>query len=76
VTKSDTTTVRLRVADSQRLTALAERHGTSLIDALTMVIDSQERQDFLNGLHADYQALSPKQRRALADEQQIWDRLS
>ncbi len=76
MTKSDTTTVRLRVADSQRLAALAERHGTSLIDTLTMAIDSQERQDFLNGLHADYQALSPKQRRALADEQQIWDRLS
>jgi len=76
VTKSDTTTVRLRVADSQRLTALAERHGTSLIDALTMVIDSQERQDFLNGLHANYQALSPEQRRALADEQQMWDQLS
>ena len=54
---SETTTVRVRRPDSERLQVLAKSRGTSVIDVVHVAIDALERQEFLQGLTADYERL-------------------
>lgn len=53
----DTTTVRIRRPDSERLQALARQRQTTVIEVLHSAVDALERQEFLRGLNADYQLL-------------------
>lgn len=74
----DTTTVRLRRPDSERLHALAKDHQTTVIEVLHSAIDALERQDFLRGLNQDYQQLraDPERWRQYMAERQEWDPLT
>jgi len=54
---ADTTTVRVRRPDSERLQSLARARQTSVIDVLHAAIDALERQEFLRGLSEDYRRL-------------------
>lgn len=73
----DTTTVRVRRPDSQRLQSLATARKTSVIDVLHEAIDALERQEFLRGLNADYLHLreDPARWQALIQEREEWDRI-
>lgn len=51
---ADTTTVRVRQPDSARLRELADARQTTVIEVVHAAIDALERQDFLQGLNADY----------------------
>ena len=73
---SQTTTVRVRRADSERLAAIARRRKATVVDVLHFAIDALERQEFLHGLDEDAQRMSPAQREALRAEQQDWDALA
>lgn len=74
----DTTTVRVRRPDSQRLQALAKTHQTSVIDVVHAAIDALERQEFLRGLNDDYQRLrhDPELWEQYVAEQREWDSLA
>jgi hypothetical protein len=74
----DTTTVRVRRPDSERLQSLAQRHQTTVIDVLHSAIDALERQDFLRGLQGDYHQLraDPKLWQQYLSERQDWDSLA
>ncbi len=67
----DTTTVRVRRPDSERLRSLAKSRQTPVIHAL-------ERQEFLRGLAEDYQRLSddPERWEQYLAERQEWDSLA
>lgn len=73
----DTTTVRVRRPDSERLQALAKRRGTTVIDVVHTAIDALERQEFQRGLNEDYRRLQadPERWQAYQDERAAWDRL-
>ena len=73
---SDTTTVRVRRPDSERLSALAERRKTTVVEVVHTAIDALERQEFMRGLNDDYRQLDPKSREALLAEQMEWDPLA
>ena len=73
---ADTTTVRLRRPDSDRLSALAKSKQTTVVDVLHDAIDALERQEFLRGLSEDYQQLSPGDREALLAERREWDQMA
>ncbi len=73
MTASNTTTVRLRRPDSDRLSALAKSKQTTVVEVLHDAINALERQEFLRGLNEDHQRLSPAQREALLDERLAWD---
>jgi hypothetical protein len=73
---ADTTTVRLRRPDSDRLSALAKAKQTTVVEVLHDAIDALERQEFLRGLHEDYQRLSPAGRAALLEERRAWDQMA
>lgn len=74
----DTTTVRVRRPDSERLQSLAQHHQTSVIEVVHSAIDALERQDFLRGLQGDYQHLraDPKRWQQYLAERQEWDSLA
>lgn len=75
---SETTTVRVRRTDSERLQALAASRGTSVIDVVHVAIDALEKQEFLQGLTADYARLQedPEQWERYVAERQEWDTLT
>lgn len=75
---ADTTTVRVRRPDSERLQALAKARQTTVIDVLHAAIDALERQEFLRGLSHDYQRLreDPERWEQYLAERQEWDNLA
>lgn len=74
----ETTTVRVRRPDSERLHALAKRRETTVVEVVHTAIDALERQEFLHGLSDDYRRLrdDPEQWQAYLVERQAWDRLA
>lgn len=76
MTPADTTTVRLRRPDSDRLSALAKSKQTTIVEVLHDAINALERQEFLRGLNEDHQGLSPAQREALLDERLAGDQMA
>ena len=74
----DTTTVRVRRPDSERLQALARRRGTTVVDVLHHAIDALERQEFQQGLDDDYRRLraDPDRWQAYLAERAEWDPLA
>jgi hypothetical protein len=62
----DTTTVRVRRPDSERLQLLARKRQTTVIEVLHSAIDALERQEFLRGVNQDYQQLR--------DDPELWQR--
>lgn len=78
MTSEDTTTVRVRRPDSERLQSLAKNRQTTVIDVLHSAIDALERQEFLRGLNQDYQQLrndTDRWQQYLAERQE-WDALA
>jgi len=75
MTSEDTTTVRVRRPDSERLQSLAKTRKTTVIDVLHEAIDALERQEFLRGLNNDYRRLheDPAKWQAFIEERQEWD---
>lgn len=75
---ADTTTVRVRRPDSERLQALARSRGTTVIDVLHTAIDALERQEFQRGLNEDYRRLraDPDRWKAYQAEWAEWDPLA
>jgi len=73
---SDTTTVRVRRPDSERLAALAESRRTTVVEVVHTAIDALERQEFMRGLNNDYRQLDPQSREALLAEHLEWDSLA
>ena len=57
MTSSDTTTVRVRRPDSERLQSLAKSRQTTVIEIVHTAIEALERQEFLSGLNNDYRRL-------------------
>jgi hypothetical protein len=74
----DTTTVRVRRPDSERLQALAKSRQTTVIDVLHEAVDALERQEFLRGLSHDHRRLQadPARWDALMRERAEWDSLA
>jgi hypothetical protein len=74
----DTTTVRVRRPDSERLQALAKSRQTTVIDVLHEAVDALERQEFLRGLSDDYRRLQsdPARWEAFLREREDWDSLA
>ncbi len=75
---AETTTVRVRRPDSERLQSLAQARQTAVIDVLHAAIDALERQEFLRGLAQDYQKLAadPERWEQYLAERQEWDTLA
>lgn len=75
---ADTTTVRVRRPDSERLQSLAKARQTAVIDVLHAAINALERQEFLRGLGEDYQRLrdDPERWELHLAERQEWDSLA
>ena len=75
---SDTTTVRVRRPDSDRLRSLAKARQTAVVDVLHAAIDALERQEFLRGLNEDYRRLQddPELWEQYLAERQEWDTLA
>lgn len=75
---TETTTVRVRRPDSERLQSLAKARQTAVVDVLHAAIDALERQEFLRGLGQDYQRLrdDPKRWEQYLAERQEWDSLA
>jgi hypothetical protein len=75
---AETTTVRVRRPDSERLQSLAKARQTGVIDVVHAAIDALERQEFLRGLNADYQRLrhDPKLWEGYLAERHEWDMLA
>jgi hypothetical protein len=74
----DTTTVRVRRPDSERLQALAKSRQTTVIDVLHDAVDALERQEFHRGLSDDYRRLQsdPARWEAFLRERDEWDSLA
>jgi hypothetical protein len=75
---ADTTTVRVRRPDSERLQSLAKSRQTAVIDVIHAAIDALERQEFLRGLNGDYQRLrnDPELLEQYLAERNEWDALA
>lgn len=75
---ADTTTVRVRRPDSERLHSLAKARQTAVIDVLHAAIEALERQEFLRGLGQDYQRLreDPERWEEYLAERREWDALA
>lgn len=75
---ADTTTVRVRRPDSERLQSIAKARQTAVIDVLHAAIDALERQEFLRGVSEDYQRLrdDPDLWEQYLAERQEWDVLA
>lgn len=63
---AETTTVRVRRPDSERLQSLAKARQIAVVDVVHAAIDALERQEFLRGLNGDYQRLR--------NEPELWER--
>lgn len=74
----DTTTVRVRRPDSERLHSLAKSRRTTVIDVLHAAIDALERQEFLRGLNDEYRQLrdDPEKWADFIAEREGWDSIS
>lgn len=74
----DTTTVRIRRPDSERLQSLAKERQTTVIEVLHSAIDALERQEFLHGMNQDYQHLrdDPECWQQYLAERREWDALA
>ncbi len=72
-----TTTVRVRRPDSERLQSLAKSRQTTVVEVIHSAIDALERQEFLRGLSDDYRRLreDPEQWQAYVAERGEWDLL-
>ena len=75
---AETTTVRVRRPDSERLQALAKARQIAVVDVVHAAIDALERQDFLRGLNGDYQRLrnDPPLWEKYVAERHEWDALA
>lgn len=73
---TDTTTVRVRRPDSERLSALAKSRHTTVVEVVHTALDALERQEFMRGLNEDYRLMGPKDREALLAEHIEWDPLT
>ncbi|MGH9132142.1 MAG: hypothetical protein ACRDWV_10860 [Acidimicrobiales bacterium] len=75
---TDTTTVRVRRPDSERLQAPAKNRQTTVVDVVHSAIDALERQEFLRALDQDYQKLrnDPERWKQYMAERQEWDALA
>lgn len=75
---TETTTVRVRRPDSERLQLIAKARKASVIDVLHDAIDALERREFLHGLDEDYQRLrsDPEQWERYVAERNDWDALA
>lgn len=75
---AETTTVRVRRPDSERLQSLAKARRTAVIDVVHAAIDALERQEFLRGLNGDYQRLrnDPELWEHYLAERHDWDALA
>lgn len=75
---AETTTVRVRRLDSERLQALAKTRQTAVVDVVHAAIDALERQEFLRGLNGDYQRLrnDPELWEQYLAERREWDALA
>lgn len=75
---ADTTTVRVRRSDSERLQSLARTRQAAVVDVVHAAIDALERQDFLRGLNGDYQRLrhDPARWEQYVGERHEWDALA
>lgn len=78
MTSADTTTIRVRRPDAERLQLLARSHQTTVIEVLHAAVDALERQDFLRGLNQDYQQLraDPERWQQHLAERQEWGALA
>lgn len=74
----ETTTVRIRRPDSERLHSLARERQATVIEVLHSAIDALERQEFLRGANQDYQRLreDPERWQQYVAERQEWDVLA
>lgn len=74
----DTTTVRVRRPDSERLQTIAKVRQTTVVEVLHSAVDALERQEFLRGLNQDYQHLrhDPGRWERYMAERQEWDALA
>lgn len=63
---TETTTVRVRRPDSDRLQSLARDRHVTVIEVVHEAIDALERREFLRGLDGDYQRLR--------SDPELWDR--
>ena len=63
---AETTTVRVRRPDSERLQSLAKARQSAVIDVVHAAINALERQEFLRGLNGDYQRLR--------NDPELWER--
>ena len=75
---AETTTVRVRRPDSERLQSLAKARQIAVIDVVHAAIDALERQEFLRGLNGDYQCLrnEPELWEQYLAERHEWDALA
>lgn len=62
---AETTTVRVRRSDSEKLQSLAKARHTAVVDVVHEAIAALERQEFLRGLNEDYQRLR--------DNSELWE---
>jgi len=78
VMAAETTTVRVRRLDSERLQTLARARQTAVVDVVHAAIDALERQEFLRGLNGDYQRLrsEPELWEKYLAERHQWDALA
>jgi hypothetical protein len=67
------TIIRIRAASHQSLKEIADASGQSLQDALDQAIEERRRILYLEGVSADYAALSPKVLADLKKEVGMWD---
>lgn len=74
----ETTTVRVRRPDSERLQSLAKDRQTPVIDVVHEAIDALERREFLRGLGDDYRRLrqDPVAWQRYLAERAEWDALA
>lgn len=75
---TDTTTVRVRRPDSERLQALARSRQTTVVDVVHEAVEALERQEFLHGLAGDHARLEkdPELHARHLDERREWDPLA
>jgi hypothetical protein len=73
----ETTTVRVRRPDSERLQLLARSRQTTVVEVVHSAIDALERQEFLRGLGDDYRRLreDPDRWEEYRAERREWDPL-
>jgi hypothetical protein len=67
------TTIRIRVTSHRNLKEIAASSGQSLQDALDQAIEERHRALYLEGVNADYAALSRKAHSDFKKETDAWD---